>query len=126
MIYLARQKIIGYPIIINQKLLIYQKSYALALILYPYINRIPQSHRQVLGKHLEQSAINLLVLTIKANKEKTNARLRRQLELSDELDVLRILIRLTKDLKFISVRQYTYVSEKINAIGRMLKGWMKT
>jgi hypothetical protein len=41
------------------------------------------------------------------------------------LDKLRIVIRLTKDLKFISIRQYQFAAEKINEIGKMLGGWIK-
>ena len=109
----------------SEKLLIYQKLYDLVLVIYPYINRIPQSHRQVLGKHLEELCISLLLLVIRANKAKWGSRTTLQLKISDELDSLRILIRLTKDLKFISVKQYTFASEKVNEIGRMLHGWMK-
>jgi len=41
------------------------------------------------------------------------------------LDKLRILIRLSKDLHFISIRQYEFVANKVNEIGKMLGGWMK-
>lgn len=109
----------------SEKLHIYQKTYDLVLRLYPYINRIPQSHRQVLGKHLEEHSISLLILVIRANKVRGKERTPLQLQISDELDTLRILIRLTKDLKFISVKQYAFVTEKLNEIGRMLNGWMK-
>ena len=51
-----------------QKLLIFQKIYDLTLWLYPIINRIPKSHRLVLGKHLEQLALSLLLLVIKKNR----------------------------------------------------------
>ncbi len=108
-----------------EKLLIFQKTYDLTLWLYPIINRIPKSHRLVLGRHLEELAISLLLLVIKANKARGQSRLSLQLQVSDELDCLRILIRLTKDLRFMSVKQYTTGAEKINEIGRMLNAWMK-
>jgi len=109
----------------GEKLLIFQKTYDFLLWLYPIINRIPKSHRLVLGRHLEELAISLLLLVIKANKARGQSRLSLQLQVSDELDCLRILIRLTKDLRFMSVKQYTIGVEKINEIGRMLNAWMK-
>ena len=109
----------------QEKLLIFQKTYDFVLWLYPIINRIPKSHRLVLGKHLEELAISLLLFVIKANKTKDQSRLSLQLQISDELDCLRILFRLAKDLRFISVKQYTIGAEKINEIGRMLSAWMK-
>jgi len=42
------------------------------------------------------------------------------------LDKLRILIRLSKDFKFISIRQYEFVSGEINEVGKMLGGWIKS
>jgi len=44
---------------------------------------------------------------------------------SVQLDVLRILIRLSKDMHFISIRQYEFAAQKINEIGKMLGGWIK-
>ena len=108
-----------------EKLLIFQKTYDLLLWLYPVINRIPKSHRLVLGKELEQLGITLLVTMIKANKARGTARTTLQLQISDDLDSIRILIRLTKDLKLMSVKQYAMGAERINEIGRMLTAWMK-
>jgi len=108
-----------------EKLLIFQKTYDLLLWLYPVVNRIPKSHRMVLGRELEETAISLLVLMIRANKARGPLRTELQLKISDDLDSLRILIRLTKDLKFMSIKQYTVGAVKINEIGRMLQSWMK-
>ncbi len=109
-----------------EQLLIYQKLYDLVVWLYPLINRIPKGHKQVLGKHLEELCISLLLLIIKANKARGNTRVTLQLQFSDDLDGLRILIRLGKDLRFISIKQYAVTAEKIYEVGRMLSGWMKS
>jgi len=108
-----------------ERLFIFQKTYDLLLWLYPVINRIPKSHRLVLGRNLEELAISLLLLIIKANKARGNTRTALQLKISDDLDCLRILIRLTKDLRFMSIKQYAMGAEKINEISRMLSAWMK-
>lgn len=108
----------------TEQLLIYQKIYDFVLWLYPVINRIPKSHRLVLGRHLEELGILLLLLVVKANKKKGQERVDLQEKISDGLDSLRILIRLSKDRRFISIKQYVFGAEKINEIGRMLIGWM--
>jgi len=109
----------------QEKLLIFQRTYDFLLLLYPVINRIPKSHRLVLGRNLEEIGISLLVFIIKANKVRGRPRTELQLTISDNLDSLRILIRLTKDLKFMSIKQYMLAAEKMNEIGRMLYSWMK-
>lgn len=107
------------------KFILYQKVYDFTLWLYPVINRIPKSHRLVLGRKLEELATSLLLLIIKANKARGQERIMLQRNVSDELDCLRIFTRLTKDLRFMSVKQYTVGVEKLNEIGRMLQSWMR-
>jgi len=108
-----------------EKLIIFQKIYDFLLWLYPLINRIPKSHRLILGRSIEEEGIKILLLSIEANKLKDNSRKIIQQQMSDELDKLRILIRLTKDLHFMSIAQYQHAAEKINEIGKILYGWMK-
>lgn len=109
----------------TEQLLIYQKFYDFILAFYPIINHIPKSHRLVMGKHLEELCIILLMLIIKANKERGNNRVSLQTKISDNLDILRILVRLSKDLKFMSIKQYALHIEKLNEIGKMVYCWMK-
>ncbi|MBU0569699.1 four helix bundle protein, partial [Patescibacteria group bacterium] len=90
----------------SEKLLIFQKTYDLLLWLYPVVNRIPKGHRLVLGKNLEELAITLLVSIIKANKSRGQMRANLQSQISDELDCLRIFVRLTKDLRLMSIKKY--------------------
>ncbi|MFA6518618.1 MAG: diversity-generating retroelement protein Avd [Candidatus Shapirobacteria bacterium] len=106
-----------------EKLIIFQKIYDFLLWLYPLINRIPKSHRLVLGKHLEELGLKILLSSVQANKIRDNTRKVIQLQMSDQLDELRILIRLTKDLHFMSIIQYKHAAEKINEIGKILYGW---
>ena len=107
----------------TEKLIIFQKIYDFLLWLYPLINRIPKSHRLVLGKHLEELGLSILLLIIEANKIRDNPRKTIQVKISDKLDELRILIRLTKDLRYMSIDQYSHAAEKINEIGKLLYGW---
>jgi len=109
-----------------EKLIIFQKIYDFLLWLYPLINRIPKSHRLILGRSMEEEGIKILLLSIEANKLKDNSRKIIQQQMSDELDKLRILIRLTKDLRFMSVAQYQHAAERINEIGKILYGWINS
>ena len=103
---------------------IFQKIYDIILWLYPMVNKFPKAQRFVLGQRIENSALELLRLMIKANA----ARQKRPIleEFSVELDQLRILIRLSKDLKFMSIGQYGYAGALINETGKMLGGWIKS
>lgn len=108
-----------------EKLLIIQKMYDLILWIYPLVNRIPKSHRMILGRQLEELAISILIFMIRANKTRGSNRQMLQLQISDDLDCLRILVRLCKDLRFMSIAQYRNTAERLNEIGKMLYGWRK-
>ena len=108
-----------------EKLVLFQKSYDFLLWLYPLINRLPKHHRAVLGRQIEELGLSILLHILSANIARGIKRKAIQLLISEELDKLRILIRLTKDLRFISIKQYIYAAEKVNEIGKILSGWMQ-
>lgn len=109
----------------EKKLILFQKIYDFVLWLYPVVNRIPRHHKTVLGRQIEELAISLLLLVLSGNRVRGQKRAEFQLVISEELDKLRILLRLTKDLHFMSINQYAYSSEKVNEIGKILSGWMR-
>lgn len=102
---------------------IFHKTYELILWIYPAVNKFPKKQRFVLGQEVEKTAIKFLKLIIQANyvKEKTLL----LSEASIEVSLLLILIRLSKDLHFLSQRQYEYASSQADEISRMLGGWLK-
>ncbi|NCN95084.1 diversity-generating retroelement protein Avd, partial [Candidatus Wolfebacteria bacterium] len=104
-----------------QNLAIFEKTYELILWLYPTVNKFPKSQRFVLGQQIENTILEILKGIIEANQERD--KLAYLKKISVELDKLRILVRLSKDLRFISIRQYSFAAEKINEIGKMLGGW---
>ncbi len=104
-------------------LIIYQKTYDFLLWLHPVVNKFPKSQRFVLGQRIENKALNVLQSIIRANLERDKTPTLK--EMSAELDELRILIRLSKDLRFVSIKQYETAAERLNEIGRLLTGWAK-
>jgi len=47
-------------------------------------------------------------------------------EIDIELEKLRLLIRLAKDLRLLAMKQYGLIAERIDEIGRLLGGWIKS
>jgi four helix bundle protein len=106
-----------------QDLIIYQKSYDLILWIFPIINKFPQKQRFVLGQQIENELLEIIKDIILANNEVDKSRILKRISI--RLDVLRTLIRLAKDLKFLNIRRYENTAVKMNEIGRLLNGWMK-
>ena len=106
------------------ELIIYQKVYDLILYLFPIVNRFPKSQRFVLGQQIENSLVEIAKMIVEANKRRN--RLSVLYSIDVELEKLRLLVRLAKDLRFLSVKRYGLVAEKLDEIGRLLGGWIKS
>ena len=102
---------------------IFHKTYELMLWVYVVVNRFPKKQRFVLGQEIEKTAIKFLELIIKANYSKEKTPLLSEARI--EIDLFLILIRFSKDLHFLSKRQYEFAASQINEISKMLGGWLK-
>jgi hypothetical protein len=109
----------------HNDLVIFQKVYDLTLWTYPMVNKFPKSQRFVLGQRIENLLIFELRTIIQANKERGLAREEHTRQISDALDELFVMIRLAKDLRFVSIRKYGIFSEKANEVGKLLHGWQQ-
>ena len=96
----------------------------LILWMYPLINKFPKKQRFILGQQLENTLLDILKGIIQANQESNKFGTLKQVSI--DLDKFRILFRLAKDLRFMSIKQYQFGAEKINEVGKMLGGWLKS
>jgi hypothetical protein len=106
------------------ELVIYQKCYDLILYAYPIITKYPRNARFTLGQQTVDLMIYTARLISRANRERDKKRT--LWEIDGNLEQLRLLTRLAKDMKMLSVHQYGLVNERISELGRLLGGWMKS
>ena len=99
------------------------KLYDLILWLMQQIPKFPRSHRFVLGDRIERGVLDVLDLLIEAAYTRHKADLLKRANL--QLEQVRYLIRLSKDLELLSLRQYQYVAQHIDEVGRMVGGWLQ-
>lgn len=108
----------------TEDLIIYQKVYDLILYAFPILNRFPKNQRFVLAQQIQNSMLEIQKKIVEANKLRNRRRL--QFEIDIELDKLKMLIRLSKDLKLIDVKKYEQFTIRLTEIGRLLGGWMRS
>jgi len=105
----------------NNDLIANQKLYDLLLYWHQLVVNFPRSDRFVLGQNIEKQLIYILKLINRINNIHED-RKQYYAELSEEIDVLFIYNRLSKDLIFISIKQYMFIAEKINEIAKISCG----
>lgn len=100
------------------------KAYDIVLWLVNHVGKFPRSHRFILGDRIETKMLTVLELLIRATYSRDKKPYLEQANL--ELQVLRLLIRLGKDLGLTSVKQYEHISGELLGLGRQVGGWGKS
>jgi len=107
-----------------QDLIIFQKTYDFLLWLKPVTQKFAKAHKYGLGIEMEKETVVLLKKIIEANLSRNKKE-----ELIEETlvgyEIIRTLVRLSKDYKQISVRQYEFASKNLVEIGNLLGGWRR-
>jgi hypothetical protein len=100
--------------------IIFQKMYDFTVYFFPIITKMPKSHRFILGQQLENHCLLIMDLLTVVNKIDINKRKKYFKNFSNNFDFLVIRIRLAKDLKFITPKQYLNIVEKTNEIIKLI------
>lgn len=90
------------------------------------ISHIPKPARYTIGARIENKFLDLLELTYTtyfSEKDKKRELLSQCIFISD---ILKFLISISWEGKFISHKQYKDLAVKLDEIGRMLWGWKKS
>ena len=105
---------------------IYTRMLDIELWLFEKVNTFPKKQRFVLGQEIERSVLSCQRYIIEANNARGAQRTYEKLwALNVELEVLRGLLRVGYEMRFLSTSSLGYATEKINEIGKMCGGWMR-
>ena len=104
--------------------IVVQKAYDWALWVIPKAEKFPKSYRFTLGETLVRSSLELLLHLVDASYQSRNA-----VSLGAavrEVNRIRYLVRLAKDLRIINVDGHEFAAKRMDEIGRMTGGWLKS
>lgn len=99
------------------------KTYDFTLWLLPHLAKFSRDHRFTLGNRLEEGALEVLELLVEASYSSEKRPLLRRA--NTRLNRVRYLVRLAKDLRQLSVKQYEFAARAIDGIGMEIGGWVK-
>jgi hypothetical protein len=99
------------------------KAYDFVLWLVPKVENFPRSFRFTVGDRLTVTGLDLLMLLVEAAYSATKERLLE--EANRKINGIRYLLRLSKDLRLLTVDSYGFAAESVEEIGRMVGGWRK-
>ena len=99
------------------------KTYDLVLWLLPHVAKFSRAHRFTVGERVEATALEILELLVEASYTRQKQELLRTA--NRRMERLRYLVRLAKDLKLLSLKQYEFAARAMEKIGAQIGGWEK-
>jgi hypothetical protein len=104
---------------------LFHKTCDLYKLLYRYQLRIPKNQRYTLWQQSENETLVLLKTIMQVGYSKPQERKELLHAVSSQVDLLKVFIRLSKDLMIIDLKQYLELEKILQEIGRMVGGWLK-
>lgn len=95
--------------------------YALILKIFEYTKSFPREYKYTLGQDLKRDSMVLVRNIYRANKAKD-----KQIFLEaflDDFELLKLEIRLSVDMKVLSLKRQAEIAALMESIGRQVTGW---
>jgi len=108
---------------LHTELPIYKSAYDLLSAASDVTRNFPRDFKRSIGEKVRDECVEIIVLIFKANV--AAHKIPHIDNLLERLQVVELLLRLSKDKRFISTKQYAQVIEITDQIGKQSSGWKK-
>lgn len=105
---------------------IFKKAYELYKNFHQIRSSISKHDRYTVFLRCENTLLEVIEGILEAGQLSKDRKLPILEHTSLKINLLRVFIRLMKDVKSINLKQYASMEEQIDEIGRMLGGWIKS
>ncbi len=108
---------------LHSELPVYKASYDLLLEIFQFTKEFSKDYKYTVGESLKKETIELLTLIFRANSRQDKAVVLQ--EARERIEVIRLFIRLMKDLQQINIKKFVHINEKVEDVSKQLTGWQK-
>ena len=105
---------------------LFHKLYDLYKLLHSYQDKIPKAQRYTLWQRCENVSLLLIERLIATGHLQGSARVQILHEISNHIDLLKVLLRLAQETRMITSEQYLTVQAHLQEVGKMVGGWLKS
>ena len=96
---------------------------AAGFIGFHFTKNISKEFKYTVGESLKNETTKLITLIYRANSKKDKYDVIQ--EARERIEIIRLFIRLMKDLKQISIKRFVLVNKQIENVSKQLTGWQK-
>ena len=101
---------------------VYKKSYDMLLELFQTANNFSREYRFTIGEQIKNETLEMMIFIYKANKSFES---RKDMigKAQEKIETIRVLLRMLKDLKQMSLKKFVSVNEKVESVSKQLTFW---
>lgn len=108
---------------LHNHLPVYKASYDFMVHVFEQIRHFSRDYKFTLGQRLQNETIDLLTHIYRANSHEQKAAILQKAMAN--VEVIRLFLRLSKDLKLVNIPHFADLNEKLENISKQLSGWHK-
>ncbi len=103
---------------------VFKASYDLLLDIYRFSSTLTREFKFTIGEKLKNETLQLLILVFRANSEREKIQAIQKAR--EQIEMVRLLLRVLKDLKQISLKSFVRVNQQVENVSKQLSGWQKS
>jgi hypothetical protein len=104
---------------------VYKLAYDLLIAIYQRTSIFSREYKYSIGERLKDETLELLLSIYKANKSKRANRLDYLDNARQNIEVVRLLLRICKDLKIIGVKGFVVLNVQVEELSKQVSSWHK-
>jgi hypothetical protein len=109
---------------LHSDLPVYKSTYDLLLGIFEFTKSFSKEYKYTVGESLKKETIDLLILIYRVNTRQDKGAVLE--EAKERIEVIRLLIRLMKDLHQISIKSFVNINSIVEEVSKQLTGWHKS
>jgi hypothetical protein len=103
---------------------VYKATYDLLLAIFQFTKDFSKDYKYTVGESIKKETLELLTLIYRANVKRDKNEV--LVEARERIEVIRLFIRLMKDMQQISIKQFVQINESVENVSKQLSGWQKS
>jgi hypothetical protein len=104
---------------------VYKLGYDLLIAVYERTKTFSREYKYTLGERLKNETTDMLINVYKSNKSKKETRLQHIDNARQNIEVVRLLLRICKDLKIIGIKGFVALNIQVEELSKQLAAWQK-
>jgi hypothetical protein len=103
---------------------VYKVSYDFLVEIFKFTKHFSQEFKYTIGESIKKETIEMITNIYRANSSQSKKILLQSAR--ENLEVIRLYLRLIKDLKQINLEKFIALNEKIESVSKQLSAWQKS